>query len=100
MNDEELKKLWRQQPLREPPITPEQLMTAMQNQTSQLRRTLDARDLRELVACAVVIVIFGYFYSTAYRSPVSRLGDLIVMGGAIFIAWKLIYTRRSNPPAP
>ena len=30
----------------------------------------------------------------------SRLGDLIVIGSSIFIAWKLVHARRSHPPAP
>ncbi|HXI69311.1 MAG TPA: hypothetical protein VNN22_03025 [Verrucomicrobiae bacterium] len=100
MNDDELKKLWQQQPLRNPAVSPEQLVSAMQKQTTQLRRILDARDVRELVACAFVIIIFGIFYFTVSRTPVSRLGDLIVIGSSIFVAWKLIHTRRKTPPAP
>jgi len=50
MNDNELKKLWQQQPLREPAPSPTQLISAMQNKTTLLRRCLDARDLREIVA--------------------------------------------------
>lgn len=100
MNDDELKRLWQQQPLREPDITAAQVISAMQKQTTQLRRSLDSRDLRELVACAVVIIIFGIFYFTVYRTPISRLGDLIVIGSAIFIAVKLVYARRTAPPAP
>ena len=46
-----------------------------------------------------MIIIFGIFYFTVYRTPVSRLGDLIVIGSSIFVAWKLIYTRRKTPPA-
>jgi CubicO group peptidase (beta-lactamase class C family) len=100
MNDDELKRLWQQQPLRKPDMSPEQLISAMHKQTSQLRRILDARDLRELVACALVAIIFGIFYFTVYRTPVSRLGALIVIGGAIFVAWKLVHTRRKTSPAP
>jgi hypothetical protein len=99
MNDDELKKLWQEQPLREPPSAA-QLLSAMQKQTTQLRRMLNARDLRELVACAVVIIVFGVFYFTVYREPISRLGDLIIIGSTIFIAWKIIHTRRATPPAP
>ena len=64
MNDDELKALWQQQTLRNPPSAA-LLISAMQKQTNQLRRCLDARDIRELVACAVVIVIFGIFYAVA-----------------------------------
>src|ERR1051325_8838712 len=100
MNDDELKKIWRQQLLREPDMSAEQCVSAMQSKTSRLRHCLDARDLRELVGCAVIIVIFGVFYFTAYRTPISRFGDLIVIGSTIFIAWRLVHVRRSTPPAP
>ncbi|HZM02827.1 MAG TPA: DUF3887 domain-containing protein [Candidatus Saccharimonadales bacterium] len=96
MNDDELKKLWQHQPLRDPPSAA-QLISAMQKQTTLLRRCLDARDLRELLACAFVIIIFG-FYFFREQEPISRAGDLIVVGSMIFIAWKLVHTRHSTPP--
>jgi hypothetical protein len=98
MNDDELKKLWQQQPLRDPAPSPAQLMFAMQNKTTQLRRTLLARDVRELSACVIVAVIFGiYFFLN--RAPVARLGALITIAGSVFIAWKLLHARRTTPPA-
>src|SRR3954469_23473252 len=100
MNEDELKKLWQRQRLRNPEPSAAQFVSAIQNKMSGLRRILDARDLRELIGCAVVIIIFGYFYFNAYGEPIPRLGDLIVIGSAIFIGWKLVYTRRSTPPAP
>jgi hypothetical protein len=100
MNDDDLKKLWQQQPLRKPDVSPAQLVSAMQKQTSQLRGLVNARDIREVVACALVIIIFGILYFTVYVTTVSRLGDLIVIGSSIFIAWKLVHTRRKTPPAP
>jgi hypothetical protein len=100
MNDDELKKLWQRQPLREPDLSPVQLMSAMQNKTTLLRRCLNARDLRELIACGLVIIVFGFFYFTVYRTPIARAGDLIVIGSSIFIAWRLIHARRRTPPAP
>ena len=61
MNDHELKKLWQQQPLREPALSAAHVMSAIQKQTTQLRRTLLARDARELVACVFVGVVFGIY---------------------------------------
>ena len=81
MNDDELKKLWQQQPLRDPALSPAQVMSAMQNKTTQLRRTLLARDVRELLVCVIVGVIFGTYYFTQ-RAPVTRLGALITVCGA------------------
>lgn len=99
MNDEDLKKLWQQQPLRKPTLSADQVVSAMQNKTTQLRRTLLARDAREVAVCVIVATIFGIFYFAASRTATSRLGDLIIIGSSIFIAFKLIYTRRRNPPA-
>lgn len=100
MNDDELKKLWQQQPLRDSAPSAAHLISAMQSKTSLFRRCLNARDLRELIACAVVILVFGYFYFTVYREPLSRVGVWIIFGSMIVIAGKLIYTRRMTPPAP
>jgi hypothetical protein len=98
MNDDELKKLWQQQPLRDPALSPAQVMSAMQNKTTQLRRTLLARDVRELAACVIVGVVFGiYFFIN--RAPVARLGALITVAGSIFVAWKILYARRTTPVA-
>jgi hypothetical protein len=98
MNDDVLKKLWQQQPLRAPALSAAQVMPAMQNKTAQLRRTLLARDVRELSACVVVGVIFGIYFFTV-RAPMSRLGALITVAGAIFIAWKILHARRATPAA-
>jgi hypothetical protein len=101
MNDDELKKLWQQQPLREPAPSASQLISAIQKQTSQLRRILGARDIGELVACAFVMIVFGCFaFFLHAHQPISRLGDWIIIASTIFIAWKLIHTRRTTPSAP
>jgi hypothetical protein len=99
MNDDELKKLWQQQPLRNPDLSAAQLISAMQNKTTLLRRDVRVRDLRELGACAFVIIIFGFYFFNE-RTPNVRLGWLIVIGSMIFIAWKLVHARRTTPPAP
>jgi len=98
MKDDELKQLWQQQPLRDPALSPSQVMSAMQNKTSQLRRTLLARDVRELLACVIVGVVFGIYFFTE-RAPVTRLGALITVAGAIFIAWRILHARRTTPAA-
>src|SRR5436190_11198790 len=98
MNDDELKKLWLQQPLRDPGPTPAQVRSAMQNKTTQLRRTLLARDVVELSACVFVGVIFSIYYFMN-RAPIMRLGALITVAGSIFIACKILRARRTTPTA-
>ncbi len=99
MNDDELKKLWQQQPPGNPDPSPAQLISAMQDKMSRFRRTLLWRDFREISACVLVSIIFGYYFFHQ-RAPMVRLGDLIVIGSAIFIAWKLVHARWTAPPAP
>ena len=99
MNEDELKRIWQQQPLRGPDLSPAQLISAMESKTTQLRRDLIARDTRELLACAVLIPIFGFYFFNE-RTPIVRLGWLIVIGSMLFIAWKLVHARRSTPLAP
>jgi hypothetical protein len=98
MNDHDLKKLWQEQPLRNPNPSAAQLVSAMQNKTTQLRGTLLARDIRELAACVFVAVIFGIYYFTQ-RAPVTRIGALITVAAAIFVACKILYARRTTPVA-
>lgn len=99
MNDDELRKLWQQQPLNTPNTSPAQLISAAQNKMSRFRRCLNARDFRELLASAIVIIIFGFYFFNE-RTPIVRLGWLIVIGGSIFAAWMLVHARRTTPPAP
>jgi len=98
MNDDELKKLWQGQPLLEPHISEPQLIAAMQNKMSHFRRQLRARDIRELAACAIILVIFGYFFYHE-EAPIVRLGWLIVIASSVFIGGVLVHARRTTPPA-
>lgn len=100
MKDDELKKLWQQQPLRDPAISAAQVLSAMQSKMTHLRRTLLARDIVELAACAFVMVLFGYFFFRDARWPTLRLGDLIIIGGSILIAFKLVHARWTTRSAP
>jgi hypothetical protein len=98
MNDQELKNLWQQQPVAAPVVTAPQLVSAMQNNMSKLRRNLLARDARELFACVFVFILFAIF-STNAESFLSRVGDLIVVASSVFVGWKIIHARRTTPPA-
>jgi CubicO group peptidase (beta-lactamase class C family) len=94
MNEQELKELWRKQkPEATPPVDPRAQIEVMRAKMSQLHRNLKARDFRELAASALVIVAFGlFFFVLPY--PVTRIADLIIIGGALLISWKLTACRR------
>ena len=93
MNEQELKDLWRKQKELVPPVDPHAEIEAMRDKMSQLRRRLNARDFRELAASAVLIIAFGVcFFVIPY--PLTRIADLIIIGSALFISWKLLECRR------
>lgn len=93
MNDQELKDLRGRQKLAEaPPIDIE----AVRKKMADLHSVLDARNLREFIACAVVVVIFGFYYLTI-PYPITRIGDLIVIGGCLFASWKMIESKMRAP---
>ena len=92
MNDDELKNLWRGQKTDAPPLRIE----ALRKKISRLDAVLRARDCRELIASAVVILIFGiYFVLIPY--PMTRVGDVIIIVGALFASWKMIDARKRAP---
>ena len=68
MNDPELKKLWQEQRLPEPAPSAADLMAAVHRKQTLLRRCLAARDLRELLACAFVIIVFAFENKKVKRS--------------------------------
>lgn len=93
MNDQELKDLWRAQKIADaPPIQIE----AVRKKMADLHSVLDARNLREIVTAAVVILIFGFYY-LAIPYPITRIGDLIVIAGCIFASWKMIESKQRAP---
>jgi hypothetical protein len=94
MNEQELKDLWARQKLdAAPPVDARAQIDAMRNKMSQLHRTLKARDFREFAGCAVVIIGFSVSFFV-FPYPLTRIGDLINIGGALFVSWKLIESRR------
>lgn len=96
MNDQELKQLWQRQVLAPPTKLPDdQLIQAMKQKMSQFGRTIFWRDVREVAACLLVIGLFlpGYFKTTTW---LAQTGCLVEVFGAIFIAFRLIYSKRRD----
>ena len=96
MNDQELKQLWQRQVLAPPAKLPDaQVVQGMKQKMSQFGRTIFWRDVREVAACLLVIGLFlpGYFQTTTW---LAQTGCLVEVFGAIFIAFRLIYSKRRD----
>ncbi len=98
MNEDDLKKLWRQQPLNvPPPLAGAGQIRDIEQKMKRFDRIIKWRDVRELAACAVVAVAFGGLF-VGVHPPVARLGCAITVAGAFFIAWRLVSSKRKAGP--
>ncbi|MGA2173553.1 MAG: hypothetical protein ABSH38_01080 [Verrucomicrobiota bacterium] len=104
MNDDALKKLWREQPLPLPPtLTGPQAIASINQKMRRFERTIWWRDFREVAACLVVAGVFGCFFFMC-PTALARAGCVITVLSAVFIGWRLLSSKRragkDNPNAP
>jgi hypothetical protein len=94
MNEDELKKLWREQPLSLPPeLTETKQLDALRKKMTRFGRTIWWRDLREVTACLFIIAMFGLYFFL-FPSALARLGCVLTILSAIFIACRLLWSKR------
>ena len=101
MHDDALKKLWNAQPLEAPPLPGEKDLAAIKRKMKGFDSTIRRRDWREVIACIVCGLWFGTDLSKRlFRGDfltLRTLGDLVLVGSAVFIAWRLISSKRRLP---
>ena len=94
MNDEQIKKLWREQPVAEVSPSLEQLRKAAR----RFNRRVALRNGMEYAACVLVCLGFGR-YILLFPHLLVRLGSVLVMAGACLVAWQM-HHRASSQPLP
>ena len=80
----DLKRLWRDQPAEDRPMTLDNIDRVANVFQTQIRR----RNLRELVAAGVVLLVFG-FYTWVLPGWMIKTGSVLVMVGTLWIVWQL-----------
>jgi hypothetical protein len=93
MNEAELKSLWQRQELQPPVSLPDaEIMNRMRQKLRQFDRNIFRRDMREGVACAVVVGMFlwEFFVESA---ALARTGCIVVIAAAVVIFGKLVVRR-------
>lgn len=98
MNEDELKRLWQTQSLGDMQRPPAKSISEMKQKMRQFNRILFWRDLRELVACLIVIGWSGAFFCV-YRhenTVLTQIGYVVLLLTGILIAVKLFAARRSK----
>ncbi len=93
MNEAELKSLWQKQELQPPVSLPDaEIIDRMRQKLRQFDRNIFRRDMREGVACAVVVGMFlrEFFVESA---ALARTGCIVVIAAAVVIFGKLVVRR-------
>ncbi len=94
MNDRELKQLWQRQVITPPVKVPDaQLIAAMKQKMAKFGRDIFWRDVREVAACLILIVLFlpDFFRFTSW---LAKGGCLVVVVSAVFIGARLLAAQR------
>ena len=94
MNDEQLKQLWKAQPVTESPISLDDLRA----KARRFKRRISWRNAYEYLTCVIVFYAFGR-YIVNFPFPLIRAGSVLVMVGSLFLAWQL-HRRASSKPLP
>jgi hypothetical protein len=97
VNDIELKHLWQQQTPGRPgtAASDREIMSAMKGKMNRFGRTIFWRDIREVAASAILVLIFlpKLFLE---RDLVSKAGALVIVISAIYISLRLVLTQRKG----
>ncbi len=94
MNDDQLKKLWREQPVAEPTISLDDLRAGAR----RFNRRIALRNALEYAACVLVMIGFAG-YVVHFPFLFIRIGSVLIMAGTLVVAWQL-HRRGSSQPLP
>lgn len=98
MNDDDIKQLWKQQHFESKRAMPdEEQIAVMKTRMKRFDKTIRFRDYREIAACGFIVLFFGRDLFFGNNSAMSRTGDLVLVGSAILIAWKLTQSKSRAP---
>src|SRR5258706_355770 len=99
MNDDALKKLWREPGFDLPPsLASAEQVASVRRKARGFGRAIFWRDFREVAACLLIIFWFGAQLFRPHPMEM-QLGCWVLILSAIFIASKLLVSKRSVPAA-
>ncbi|MGD0669594.1 MAG: hypothetical protein ABSB23_18705 [Bryobacteraceae bacterium] len=90
----ELGEAWRNQPGENITMPLEEI----RRRAGKFQRRIRWRNAREYAAVAIVVIIFG-FYLKWFPNPVARAGSVMIIAGALYVAYQL-HRRGSSEAMP
>ena len=94
MPQDELSKAWQNQPGENMTMSLEDI----RRKAGKFQRRIWWRNAREYAAVAVVVAVFG-LYLAWFPSPVARAGSVLIITGALYVAYQL-HRRAASQSAP
>lgn len=100
MNDDALKQMWQGQRFETLPALPDAAqIAAMKTRMKDFDQTISGRDYVEVAACIFIVGWFGWDLLFRNNSTLTQAGCVVLIVSAVFIAWKLIGSKRRIPKA-
>ena len=100
MHDDALKQLWKGQHFDSLPALPDEAqIAAMKKRMKSFDKTIQWRDYREVAACLFIVIFFGRDLLLGNNTVLTKAGSLVLIASALFIAWKLLGSKRRLPKA-
>lgn len=94
MNEDDLKQLWKEQPMSTTTLSREELRRC----AKRMRRRIAVRNAIEYVACVFVIAGFT-FHIVRFPFPLMRIGSVLIILGVLVLVWQM-QRRASSQPLP
>jgi hypothetical protein len=94
-SDNGLRALWRDSDTVLAPLTIEEI----KRQAGRFSDAIHLRNRREYIATAFVVIVFA-IYAVVFTEPLVKFGSLLIIAGALVVAWQLgRRTSHSDPDA-
>jgi hypothetical protein len=90
---DDLKNLWQSQNVEATPMS----LDEIRRRAGRFHSRIRWRNMREYAAMAFVVATFGY-YIYKFPDPLMRAGSVLVIAGAIYMAWQLHKRAPANTP--
>jgi hypothetical protein len=98
MSLEDLKREWREEMDRSIPADQlDLLVRGIQERCRGMERIVHGRDLREIVACLVIVAAFAAMWPLYHSSAVALVGVCLIIASAALIIFVLLSARRPAP---
>lgn len=97
MEESTLKQLWLNVAQQKIEINTNKLIESINPKISTMEKQIKNRDRREIIICALMILIFGWWFFTIPQA-LGKIGAAIIIATCVMVIFRLIYASKINVP--